>query len=216
MLALAGPLAVLACAAGAPVGTPVVTLKDKDAYQAYWLCAPGHSPPSYPEVRWTARSDGTIELANECSGFWGMPIVQWEANCVTWQGFPWSCAVWADVQSEECLVYDGTTYRFAAEIESDQPIWPTASDQDFEPACDGFRIQRRFSPFRFTACQSDFDANGQVDFADLSELLLMFGFPLTRPCQRWDLDQSDQIDTGDVALLLLDMGNDCRVVMGNT
>lgn len=61
-----------------------------------------------------------------------------------------------------------------------------------------------FGPFdlRFTACREDFDASGQIDFSDVSVMLLFWGdtFP------RLDLDGSGTLDSGDLSLLLLSWG----------
>jgi hypothetical protein len=54
-----------------------------------------------------------------------------------------------------------------------------------------------------SACTSDLDANGLVDFGDVNLTLLDFG-----PCVACatDVNLDGAVDFGDVALLLLDFG----------
>jgi len=59
--------------------------------------------------------------------------------------------------------------------------------------------------FRFTHCRPDFDANGEIDGADLAILLSHWGqsvFSL-----RVDLDDSGVVDGGDIGALLLQWGH---------
>ena len=56
-------------------------------------------------------------------------------------------------------------------------------------------------------CPGDLDGGGSVDYADLSLLLMNFGYAM--PGDPSDLDGDGHIDTADVAMMLLDFGP-CR------
>ncbi len=59
--------------------------------------------------------------------------------------------------------------------------------------------------FIFTPCREDFDASGEVDFADFSLLLLYWGGWWCPP--RMDFDSSGEIDGSDLSMLLLATGS---------
>lgn len=56
---------------------------------------------------------------------------------------------------------------------------------------------------RFTGCPEDLDASGEIDFGDMSVLLMLWGCSWP---QRPDFDGSEFIDGGDLALLLMSFG----------
>jgi hypothetical protein len=68
-----------------------------------------------------------------------------------------------------------------------------------------------YLPARLTFCRTDFNADGATDFADAAELFIRWGMtwgeigPKGDP-PRIDLDDDGSITTGDLSLLLLDMG----------
>jgi hypothetical protein len=97
-------------------------------------------------------------------------------------------------------------------LECDVPMWPDL--HGFGRGWDicgagGCLSMSGHLPAIFTFCRTDFNADGTTDFGDAADLFIRWGMgwgDIGPGADRVDLDADGIITTGDLALLLLDMG----------
>ena len=123
-----------------------------------------------------------------------------EAGVERW----WQCVA-ANVPCEGGWI-DYERYMFG-KLRSIVPFWvePFSQGDWTRPLTEvDITCSNRLGPRRFTFCRDDVDASGQIDFGDLSYVLMMIGGDTWGG--RFDLDDSGEIDLGDIAMVLLSFG----------
>ena len=206
------------------------------AVQFHWRAAPfmswcncpgGCVPPGgtcIPSQEYRTDSSGSLELLGDCATAPStIGRIEVRGNSVSFVGAAYEIGLCTADCCANCPDFDcylgGAIYVQDQRLLFDRPVWTAwfnsdASDNGVAsvPRADYALVPPNgvvFRKFPFTSQQSDFDASGTVDGADLSLLLNAWMRCIEGDCNvfaRFDLNDDRQIDGADLAEILVAWG----------